>query len=188
MNATTLIRAPQDDAEVGAVTLAGPEEVRAALDANVAATRACRELPAYARAAALRKIADGLEAARAEFARTLALEAGKPITQARTEIDRAIFVFRDGAEEATRIDGEVLPADVVPWGKGRLAITRRFPLSPIVGITPFNFPVRRDDHPEAAPPGSAHNAPPRRSRQGLRLSGRRGQHRPLSCGRRAGPH
>ncbi|HLQ59379.1 MAG TPA: aldehyde dehydrogenase family protein, partial [Gemmatimonadales bacterium] len=141
MNATTLIRAPQDDAEVGAVTLAGPEEVRAALDANVAATRACRELPAYARAAALRKIADGLEAARAEFARTLALEAGKPITQARTEIDRAIFVFRDGAEEATRIDGEVLPADVVPWGKGRLAITRRFPLSPIVGITPFNFPV-----------------------------------------------
>jgi glyceraldehyde-3-phosphate dehydrogenase (NADP+) len=141
MNATTLIRAPQDDAEVGAVTLAGPEEVRAALDANVAATRACRELPAYARAAALRKIADGLEAARGELARTLALEAGKPITQAKTEIDRAIFVFRDGAEEATRIDGEVLPADVTPWGKGRLAITRRFPLSPIVGITPFNFPV-----------------------------------------------
>src|SRR5712664_3105949 len=146
MNATTLIRAPQDDAEVGAVTLAGPEEVRAALDANVAATRACRELPAYARAAALRKIADGLEAARAEFARTLALEAGKPITQARTEIDRAIFVFRDGAEEATRIDGAVLPADVVPAGTGRIALTRRFPLSPIVGITPFNFPVMLDAH------------------------------------------
>jgi glyceraldehyde-3-phosphate dehydrogenase (NADP+) len=123
------------------VSLAGPEEVRAALDANVAATRACRDLPAYARAAALRKIADGLEAARAEFARTLALEAGKPIAQAKTEIDRAIFVFRDGAEEATRIDGAVLPADVVPWGKGRVAITRRFPLSPIAGITPFNFPI-----------------------------------------------
>jgi glyceraldehyde-3-phosphate dehydrogenase (NADP+) len=35
----------------------------------------------------------------------------------------------------------VLPADVAPHGKGRLAITRRFPLSPVVGITPFNFPV-----------------------------------------------
>jgi len=138
---TAVIRAPHDGSEVGVVALAGPEDVRAALDANVAAARACREMPAYARAAALRKVADGLEAARAEFARTLALEAGKPIAQAKTEIDRAIFVFRDGAEEATRIDGEVLPADVVPAGTGRIAITRRFPLSPVAGITPFNFPV-----------------------------------------------
>ena len=138
---SSVIRAPHDGSEVGVVALAGPEDVRAALDANVAAIRACRDLPAYARAAALRKVADALEAARAEFARTLALEAGKPIAQAKTEIDRAIFVFRDGAEEATRIDGEVLPADVVPSGKGRIAITRRFPLSPIAGITPFNFPV-----------------------------------------------
>jgi acyl-CoA reductase-like NAD-dependent aldehyde dehydrogenase len=141
MNATTLIRAPQDNSEVGAIKLAGPDEVRAALDANVATARACREMPSYARAAALRKIADGLEAGRAELSRTLALEAGKPIAQARLELDRSIFVFRDAAEEATRISGEVLPADVVPAGTGRIAITRRFPLSPVVGITPFNYPV-----------------------------------------------
>jgi len=141
MTTSTLIRAPQDNSEVGAVQLAGPEEVRAALDASVAAARASREMPAYARAAALRKVADGLEAARSDMARTLALEAGKPISQARIELDRAIFVFRDAAEEATRIGGEVLPADVVPAGTGRIAITRRFPLSPVVGITPFNFPV-----------------------------------------------
>ena len=138
---TAVIRAPHDGSEVGVAALAGPEDVRAALDANVASARAAREMPAHARAACLRRVADGLEAARAEFARTLALEAGKPITQARTEIDRAIFVFRDGAEEATRIDGEVLPADAVPMGTGRIAITRRFPLSPIAAITPFNFPV-----------------------------------------------
>ena len=141
MTTSTLIRAPQDNSEVGAVQLAGPEEVRAALDASVAAARASREMPAYARAVALRKVADGLEAARSDMARTLALEAGKPISQARIELDRAIFVFRDAAEEATRIGGEVLPADVVPAGTGRIAITRRFPLSPVVGITPFNFPV-----------------------------------------------
>src|SRR5439155_15091239 len=110
-------------------------------DANERAARASREMPSHARAAALRKIADGLEAARPELARTLALEAGKPIAQARTELDRAIFVFRDAAEEATRIQGEVLPADAVPTGTGRIAITRRFPLSPIAAITPFNFPV-----------------------------------------------
>ena len=138
---SSVVRAPHDGSEVGVVALAGPADVRAALDANIAATHACRDLPAYTRAACLRKIAEGLDAARSEFARTLALEAGKPITQARNEIDRAIFVFRDAAEEATRIAGEVLPADVLPAGAGRIAITRRFPLSPIAAITPFNFPV-----------------------------------------------
>jgi glyceraldehyde-3-phosphate dehydrogenase (NADP+) len=136
-----IITAPYDSSEVGVVTLAGPAEVRAALDANVAATRACRTMPAYERAAALRKVADGLAAERDDLARTLALEAGKPIAQARLELDRAVFVFRDAAEEATRISGEMLPADSVPAGAGRIAITRRFPLSPIAAITPFNFPV-----------------------------------------------
>ncbi len=138
---TSVIRAPHDGSEVGVVSLAGPEEVRAALDANVAAATACRALPAYQRAAALHKVADSLVAERGELARTLALEAGKPITQARTELDRAIAVFQDAAEEATRISGEVLPADAVPAGAGRIALTRRFPLSPIAAITPFNFPV-----------------------------------------------
>ncbi len=138
---TSVIRAAHDGSEVGVVSLASPEDVRGALDANVAAARACRTMPAYERAAALRKIADGLAAERSELARTLALEAGKPISQARLELDRAIFVFRDAAEEATRISGEMLPADSVPAGAGRIAITRRFPLSPIAAITPFNFPV-----------------------------------------------
>ena len=136
-----IITAPSDSSEVGVVALAGPAEVRAALDANVAAARACRTLPAYERAAALRKVADALAAERADLAHTLALEAGKPIAQARLELDRAVFVFRDAAEEATRIGGEVLPADVLPAGAGRIALTRRFPLSPIAAITPFNFPV-----------------------------------------------
>src|SRR6267378_3162112 len=138
---TSVIRAPEGGGEVGVVSLAGPEDVRAALDANVAAATACRALPAYERAAALHKVAEALVTERADLARTLALEAGKPITQARTELDRAIAVFQDAAEEATRISGEMLPADSVPAGAGRIAITRRFPLSPIAAITPFNFPV-----------------------------------------------
>ena len=142
----SVIRAPHDGSVVGEVALAGPAEVRAALDANVAAAKACREMPAYERAAALRRVADELTTKRDEISRTLALEAGKPISQARLEIDRASFVFRDAAEEATRIEGAVLPADVLPVGTGRLALTRRFPLSPIVGITPFNFPVLLSSH------------------------------------------
>jgi acyl-CoA reductase-like NAD-dependent aldehyde dehydrogenase len=138
---TSVIRAPHDGSEVGVCILAGPDEVRAALDANVAAARACREMPAYERAQVLRTVADGVAQYREDLSRTLALEAGKPISQARVEVDRAIAVFRDAAEEATRIGGDVLPIDCVPAGKGRIALTRRFPLSPISAITPFNFPI-----------------------------------------------
>jgi glyceraldehyde-3-phosphate dehydrogenase (NADP+) len=94
----------------------------------------------------LRAVADGLTAQHEAMARTLALEAGKPIAQARLELDRATQAFADAAEEATRIGGEVLPADSVPLGRGRMALTRRFPLSPITGITPFNFPVLLTAH------------------------------------------
>jgi glyceraldehyde-3-phosphate dehydrogenase (NADP+) len=135
------IRSPYDGVEVGTHPLAAPADMDAAIAANVAAADECRRLPAYERAACLRRIADGLDAQRAAFATLVAREAGKPIAQARVEIDRAVFVFRDGAEEATRIGGEVIPLDVLPAGRGRLGFTRRWPLSPIAAITPFNFPV-----------------------------------------------
>ncbi|HYK10892.1 MAG TPA: aldehyde dehydrogenase family protein [Gemmatimonadales bacterium] len=138
---TSVIRAPSDGSEVGVCNLANPEDVHAAIDANVRVSDAARKMPSHQRAAALRKIADGIQAARPEMARTLALEAGKSINQARLEIDRTIDVFKDGAEEATRITGEVLTADGVPTGNGKIAITRRFPLSPIAAITPFNYPL-----------------------------------------------
>jgi acyl-CoA reductase-like NAD-dependent aldehyde dehydrogenase len=140
-SATATIRAPYDGAEVGIHPLGGPADMDAAVAANLAAADACRHLPAYERAACLRRIADGLEVRRDEFADLLAREAGKPIAQAGLEIERAVFVFRDGAEEATRIGGDVLPLDVLPAARGRIGLTRRWPLSPIAAITPFNFPV-----------------------------------------------
>ncbi|HEV8177401.1 MAG TPA: aldehyde dehydrogenase family protein, partial [Gemmatimonadales bacterium] len=75
------------------------------------------------------------------LASLLAAEAGKPVALARAEIDRAGFVFRQGAQEAVRMGGEVIPMDLQPHGEGRWGITRRFPLSPISAIIPFNFPV-----------------------------------------------
>ena len=138
---TATIRAPYDGAEVGIHPLASATEMDAAVAANVTAADACRKMPAYERSACLRRVADGLDERRDDFVRLLAREAGKPITQARVEIERAAFVFRDAAEEATRIGGEVLPLDVLPAGRGRVGLTRRFPLAPIAAVTPFNFPV-----------------------------------------------
>jgi glyceraldehyde-3-phosphate dehydrogenase (NADP+) len=139
--ATASVRAPWDGAEVGTHPLASTADMKAAIAANLAAAQACRRLPAYERAACLGRIAAALEGRSEEFATLLAREAGKPIAQARFEIERAIFVFKDGAEEATRIGGEVLPLDVLPAARGRIGLTRRWPLSPVAAITPFNFPV-----------------------------------------------
>jgi len=138
---TAVIRAPWDGAEVGRHPLGSAADMEAAVAANVAAAEPCRRMSAFDRAACLRRVAEALRARREEFATLLAKEAGKPVTQAYTEIDRALFVLADGAEEATRIGGEVIPLDVLPAGVGRLGLTRRFPLSPIAAITPFNFPV-----------------------------------------------
>jgi glyceraldehyde-3-phosphate dehydrogenase (NADP+) len=71
----------------------------------------------------------------------LCQEAGKPIKAARTEVDRAIFTFTVAAEESTRIYGEYLPLDWQEYTAGRWGIVKRFPLGPIAGITPFNFPL-----------------------------------------------
>src|ERR1700751_868429 len=81
-----------------------------------------------------------------EFARTLAQEAGKPIKAARTEVDRAIFTFNVAAEESTRIYGEYLPLDWQEFTVGRWGIVKRFPLGPVAGITPFNFPLNLVAH------------------------------------------
>jgi glyceraldehyde-3-phosphate dehydrogenase (NADP+) len=144
--ATATVRAPYDGAVVGTHPLGSAADMDAAVAGNVEAAEACRRMPAFERAACLRRIADGLRGRRDEFATLLAREAGKPITQAYLEIDRAIFVLLDGAEEATRIGGEVLPLDVLPAGAARLGLTRRFPLSPVAAITPFNFPVLLGAH------------------------------------------
>ena len=81
-----------------------------------------------------------------EFARLIALEAGKPIKTARVETDRAIFTFAVAAEEATRIGGEWIPLDWQVATSGRAGILRRFPLGPILAITPFNFPLNLVAH------------------------------------------
>ncbi len=86
-------------------------------------------------------------AARAEdLARTIALEAGKPIKQARIEVGRSISTFATAAEEATRFHDEVLHLDALPGGENRPAIVRRFPIGPIAAISPFNFPLNLVAH------------------------------------------
>jgi glyceraldehyde-3-phosphate dehydrogenase (NADP+) len=130
----------------GATYLATPEQYDAAVEAAVAAFPATRALAAYERGAILRRISDGIRTRRDELATILATEAGKPIRDAGVEVDRAALTFRLGAEEAERMVGETIPLDLMPASKGRVGITRRFPIGPIAAISPFNFPLNLAAH------------------------------------------
>jgi glyceraldehyde-3-phosphate dehydrogenase (NADP+) len=68
-------------------------------------------------------------------------EAGKPVGEATVEVDRGVFTIETAAEEAKRIQGDVIPLDLLPSSKGRFGIVRRFPIGPVAGISPFNFPL-----------------------------------------------
>lgn len=130
----------------GATYTATPEQYEEAVEAAVRAFPVTRTLPAYERGRILREISAGIAARRDELGALIAAEAGKPIRDALTEVDRAVLTFRLGAEEAERIYGEVIPLDLMPASKGRVGITRRFPIGPIAAISPFNFPLNLAAH------------------------------------------
>jgi glyceraldehyde-3-phosphate dehydrogenase (NADP+) len=105
-----------------------------------------RRLSSAARSTILAGTSAGLARRKEEIALTIALEAGKPIKLARGEVDRAVHTFAAAADEARRIGGDVIPLDVTPASEGRLGITRRFPLGPVLAISPFNFPLNLVAH------------------------------------------
>ncbi len=140
------VRSPFDGSVVGRVIQARREHAEAAIAASVKAFGTTKRLPAFERQRVLRRIAQQIAERREEFSRTLAQEAGKPIKLARIEVDRAIFIFNVAGEEATRIYGEYLPLDWQEFTAGRWGIVKRFPLGPIAGITPFNFPLNLVAH------------------------------------------
>jgi acyl-CoA reductase-like NAD-dependent aldehyde dehydrogenase len=142
-----VIANPADaDHPAGATFHATPAQYETAVEAAVKAFEVTRTLPAYERGAILRNISAGIKARREELGRLIALEAGKPIRDSLVEVDRAVVTFRLGAEEAERMVGETIPLDIMPSGKGRMGITRRFPIGPIAGISPFNFPLNLAAH------------------------------------------
>ena len=140
------IRAPYDGSVIASVFQGRREHAEAAIAAAVKAFGTTRRLPAFERQRVLRRVSENISERKQEFARTMAQEAGKPIKAARTEVERAIFTFNVAAEESTRIYGEYLPLDWQEFTAGRWGIVRRFPLGPIAGITPFNFPLNLVAH------------------------------------------
>lgn len=151
------VRSPFSGELLAKVCKAGLGEVEETIAAAVSAANEMRELPRFQIYEGLSKIAAGIKARRDEFARTIALEAAKPLTLALGEVDRAIGTFEIAASEARFFAGEVVPVDTQALGKGRFAWSERIPRGVIFGITPFNFPINLVAH-KVAPALAAKNA------------------------------
>ncbi|MCK4342162.1 MAG: aldehyde dehydrogenase family protein [Phycisphaerae bacterium] len=120
--------------------------VEQAVAAAAEAFAATRKMAGYQRQAVLQHVVEHVAQRHEEMSQALAVEAGKPIRDARGEVTRLVDTFRIAAEEAVRIYGEWQPLDISARAAGYQALVRRFPLGPCGFITPFNFPMNLVAH------------------------------------------
>jgi acyl-CoA reductase-like NAD-dependent aldehyde dehydrogenase len=131
-------------AEVGVPTDADLEEAVDAADTTF--ERESRNLPVHVRAEALLHISTRIKERADEVARHIAQEGGKPLKWATVEANRAVSTFRWASEIVRSSEGELLRLDTDPALGSRLGLVRRFPYGPVLGISPFNFPVNLVAH------------------------------------------
>ena len=140
------VRSPWDQGLVGRVTMATRADARQAVNHAVASLRRTRALPNWKRREILEDVAAALIEQKERFAQLIVAEAGKPIRLARTEVDRSVLTFKTAAEEAARQSGESIPLDLIEGNEGRWALVQRFPIGPVLAITPFTFPLNLVAH------------------------------------------
>jgi acyl-CoA reductase-like NAD-dependent aldehyde dehydrogenase len=140
------IRSPYDGAIAGSTTYADSVDVEIAVAAADAARRTCAATPAHVRAAALDHVSRRLVERADEVATLITAESGKPLKWARLEVARATATFRWGAGEARRWSGTLQRLDTDPTATARMALVRRAPRGPVLGIAPFNFPLNLVAH------------------------------------------
>ncbi len=148
---------PYNGQAISEVCKAGPAELEEALKLADEAAPLMAALPSHKKAGILQRASDALLEQKEELARTISLENGKPIRESRVEAERASLTFRIASEEAARgFNGEFMALDRNSASEGRWGITRRFPAGPVLGITPFNFPLNLVAH-KVAPAIAAGN-------------------------------
>jgi acyl-CoA reductase-like NAD-dependent aldehyde dehydrogenase len=143
---TLTVTNPFDDAvvaEIGVPTEADVEEAAAAAAATFAESS---RLSVAARSEALDHISKRLAETVGENAELIAREGGKPLKWATVEATRAISTFRWASEVLRRGDDELIRLDTEASLGSRIGLIRRFPYGPVLGITPFNFPLNLVAH------------------------------------------
>jgi len=112
-------------------------DARAAVDAAHAAFATWRAVPAKQRAQIIKRWNDLVIAHQEDLGRLISREQGKPLAEGRGEVAYAASYIEWFAEEATRAQGDVIPAPV----PGRRMFALKEPVGVVATITPWNFPA-----------------------------------------------
>jgi glyceraldehyde-3-phosphate dehydrogenase (NADP+) len=104
-----------------------------------------KRMPAGERSRILEKTAQIILSRKDDFSRAIALEAGKTITEARGEVDRAANTMKLSALAAMKLTGETVRFDLTGPSK-KIGFFTRVPLGVVLAITPFNFPLNLSCH------------------------------------------
>jgi acyl-CoA reductase-like NAD-dependent aldehyde dehydrogenase len=140
------VHSPYDDSVVATLGVPTDADVEEAVTAAVETFEESRNLPVHARAEAMMHISRRVAERVDELAEVVAREGGKPLKWSKVEVTRAISTFRWAAEELRHMDGGFMRLDTEASLGSRAGIVRRFPYGPVLGISPFNFPVNLVAH------------------------------------------
>ena len=130
------VQDPATGATIGTIAWSGTAETRRAIDAAHGAFRTWSMTTADERAGLLLNMAAIIRQNVEAIASMLTLEQGKPLAEARSEILLGASYVQWFAEEARRINGEIIPS---PWPDRQLLVTRE-PVGVVGAISPWNFP------------------------------------------------
>ncbi len=128
---------PATGAEIGCVPDFGQKETRAAIEAANAAFPEWSGKLAKERAVILRRWYELQRDHKEDLALIMTSEQGKPLAEARAEVDYAASFTEFYAEEAKRIYGEIIPTSKK---SGRMLVLKQ-PVGVVGAITPWNFPL-----------------------------------------------
>ncbi len=140
------VKNPYDDSVVEEIGVPTEGDVEEAVATAAATFEESKRLPVHARADALDHISRRLSETIPENAELIAREGGKPLKWATVEATRAVSTYRWASETIRHGDDELMRLDTEAALGSRVGILRRFPIGPVLGITPFNFPLNLVAH------------------------------------------
>ncbi len=143
---TMSVFSPFDGSLIGSVNVSSAHEIDALIERARRGAAISRALPRHVRSSILEAAAQIVESRRDTFAKTIVLEAGKTIVQARKEVMRCVNTLKLSAEEAKRNAGEIIPFDAFAGSEQRQGWFTREPLGIITAITPYNDPLNLVAH------------------------------------------
>ncbi|WP_059104220.1 aldehyde dehydrogenase [Shouchella shacheensis] len=128
---------PATEEVISQIVDATEEETNQAIEAAARGQKEWEKVPQVERGRVVRAIADAINADKERFATMLSEEQGKPLEEARGELENAIQLFYYMSEWNRKIGGEIVPSD----NPNEQLLIQRKPIGVVTGIVPWNYPV-----------------------------------------------